>query len=147
MQATDEELITFLHSKGFKVTHQRLEIFKYLSNNNSHPTAETIYEAMKLTIPTIGQGTVYKTLSMLTEIGILHELNYANAPTRYDINTSFHINVICTQCGTIVDHESEKVTKLWKQISSELRGNISGQRFDVYQNCGNCNNIAEKANE
>ncbi|MHA2097326.1 MAG: Fur family transcriptional regulator [Candidatus Kariarchaeaceae archaeon] len=144
MSSSDEELIGFLHSKGFKVTHQRLAIFKYLSNNDSHPTAETIYEAMKKILPTISQGTVYKTLSMLTEIGILHELNYINAPTRYDINTSFHINVICTQCGTIVDHESERVEKLWNQISNELGGNITGQRFDVYQNCGNCSNVSEK---
>ncbi|MCE7735026.1 MAG: transcriptional repressor [Candidatus Heimdallarchaeota archaeon] len=138
MHKSDEELVSLLHQKGFKVTPQRFAIFRYLSNNESHPSADIIFADIKKDLPTISKGTVYKTLSMLSEIGVIHELNYGTGPTRYDINTALHINIICPNCGSITDHHSNNIETLWSQISNEIGGNIKRQRFEVYQECNEC---------
>lgn len=138
MHQSDEELVSLLHRKGLKVTPQRLAIFRYLASNESHPSANVIFADIKKELPTISQGTVYKTLSMLSEIGVIHELNYRDGPTRYDINTTLHINIICPNCGSIADHQSKIIEKLWSQISNEIGGDIKYQRFEVYQECNEC---------
>lgn len=137
MDKTDEQLVDYLHSQGFKVTPQRLAIIKYLKSQQTHPTAEEIYLAVKGQVPSIGQATVYKTLAMLTEIGFVLELNLGKQ-SRYDINIDAHVNIVCPTCGQVVDHMSEKVARLWKQVAEEIGGTIEGQRFDVYQVCSEC---------
>ncbi|MDH5401354.1 MAG: transcriptional repressor [Candidatus Heimdallarchaeota archaeon] len=138
MYQSDEELIVLLQEKGFKVTPQRLVIYRYLVNNDSHPSADIIYSDIKKTLPTISQGTVYKTLSMLTELGIIRELKIGNGHSRYDSNTDLHINLICPDCNNITDYQSSEMESFWDNLSRDIGGEIVGQRFDVYKRCGDC---------
>ncbi len=138
MHQPDEELVSILHKKGLKVTPQRLAIFRYLANNESHPSAEKVYSDIKGELPTISQGTVYKTLSTLADIGVITELKINNGQSRYDSNTSVHVNIICPRCNNISDYQSETIIKFWKKLAKEIGGKISGQRFDVYKECSTC---------
>jgi len=138
MHKSDEELISLLHQNGLKVTPQRLAIFRYLNDNESHPSAEMVFDNIKQELPTISQGTVYNTLSMLTDIGVIRELKVGNGHSRYDSNTEIHINVICPICHQIADYQSEDINKFWDKITNDIGGNITGHRLDVYKTCNNC---------
>ena len=138
MQQTDEELIASIQDKGLKVTPQRLAIFRYLSDNETHPSAETIFEDIKKELPTISQGTVYKTLSTLTEMGVIRELKIGNGHSRYDSNTTVHINVICPNCNKITDYQSKEIINFWDTIANDIGGDIIGQRLDIYKKCKDC---------
>ena len=138
MHQTDEELITLLHKKGLKVTPQRLAIFRYLVDNESHPSADTIFADIQKELPTISQGTVYKTLSMLTDVGVIRELKIGNSHSRYDSNTDVHINLICPLCHNITDFHSEEINSFWANITDDIGGEITGHRLDVYRPCDNC---------
>lgn len=138
MHQSDEELVSLLRQNGLKVTPQRLAIFRYLTNNESHPSAETIYEDVKKVLPTISQGTVYKTLSILTDLGVIKELNIGNGHSRYDSNTALHINLICPICNCIKDYQSKEIINFWENISDEIGEGITGQRFDIYKKCEDC---------
>lgn len=138
MQQTDEELISVIQNKGLKVTPQRLAIFRYLSNNDSHPSAEMIFEDIKKELPTISQGTVYKTLSTLNEMGVIRELKIGNGHSRYDSNTDVHINLICPTCFSITDYEPKEISSFWESIKNDIGGEIIGQRFDIYKKCSDC---------
>lgn len=138
MDQSNEELQTLLHQYGFKVTPQRLAIFRYLANTDSHPSADIIYAEIKKKIPTISQGTVYKTLSILTDIGVIRELKTGNGYSRYDSNTSVHINIICPNCHCIIDYQSKNIIRFWESITNDIGGEITGQRFDVYKKCQDC---------
>ncbi len=136
---TDQELISLLHSRGLKVTPQRLAIYKYIIDSNVHPSADLIFDDIKSILPTISQGTVYKTLGMLVDIGVIQELTFANSHTRYDNNIKNHINIICNSCGDIIDFESDNLTRLNRLLLEEIGGEITAQRFDVYRDCEKCN--------
>jgi Fur family transcriptional regulator, peroxide stress response regulator len=138
MQQTSEDFISLLHKKGLKVTPQRLAIFHYLNGNENHPSAEIIYEEIKKDLPMISPGTVYKTLAMLTEIGLIREIKLSNGLSRYDSNTSIHINKICPSCNHIEDFQSEEVIEFFDKISNEIGDGVIGHRFDLYKKCSNC---------
>ena len=135
---SEKEIIKVLKKNNYKITPQRLEICKTVLSSKNHPSVEQIYEKVKTKHPTISVATVYKTLILLEKIGLVTELHFNDNHTRYDPKTSLHINVVCSECMSIYDFESEVLSKNWKSIISEIKGEISGQRIDVYKLCIKC---------
>ena len=87
-----------------KITVQRQAIFDYLKDNTSHPSATDIYKAVSEKIMTISFASVYNTLSLMKENGLIRELAITNKDhKRYDSNMLPHAHLVCAQCGTIVD--------------------------------------------
>ena len=136
-----KELITIFREKGYKLTSQRLAICKFILSHKDHPTANQIYQALKEEYPTISLGTIYKTLHLLKELGLLQELGFNEGSIRYDPNMELHVNMVCSKCGKIYDYKTENVKNLWDAILSELNIKPEGQRIDIYYECDDCKNI------
>jgi Fur family peroxide stress response transcriptional regulator len=134
-----QQLIIKLHEKGFKkVTPQRLAICELVLSSKEHPTVERVYQAVQKKYPTISLATVYQTLHLLTETGLLQELGFHDGVTRYDPDTSPHINIVCQNCGAIQDYESESVSKFLSEITVELKRPLIGQHLEIYTLCNQC---------
>ncbi len=140
----DQQLIKKLHSKGYKVTPQRLAICKLILSSKDHPSAEQIYHEVKKTYPTISLATVYLTLDLLRNLGLVQELGFSDRSARYDPNNSPHINIICPKCGKIYDYEAASVKKFWSQIVAETGLTPIRQRLDLYVLCDKCNKKTSK---
>jgi len=136
-----QNIMAKLRHGGYKITPQRLAICELILSSKGHPTADQIYERVLQKFPTISLATVYQTLHLLKELGLLQELGFPNLSSRYDPNTSPHINVICPKCGQIYDYEEDKLKKLWSQIVAKLGFKPIGQRLDIYKYCDKCSNI------
>lgn len=134
----DQELFDLFRDNGFKVTTQRLAIYKYIISRDDHPTTEQIYQALKKDHPTISLGTIYKTLHLLKQLGLIQELGINDGSIRYDPNMQPHINMVCTECGYIDDYESETFNSHWKELISQLDFKPKGQRIDLYYECEKC---------
>ena len=85
-----------LKSQKLKVTPQRLAIFHMLYNTKSHPSAETIYNSLQETHPTMSLATVYKTLDALAKAGLVQQLHLGEDSFRYDATASSHPHIIFT---------------------------------------------------
>ncbi|MBS7630967.1 transcriptional repressor [Candidatus Bathyarchaeota archaeon] len=133
-----EQLIEKLRKSGFKVTPQRLAIFEAILSSREHPTADQVYEKVRETHPTISPATVYQTLHTLSRIGLVQEMGFSDGVSRFDPDTSPHINVICLGCRRIEDYKAESFDKLWAQVIKELGFKPVGQRIDVYTHCDKC---------
>lgn len=136
-----KELIIIFREKGYKLTSQRLAICKFILSRKNHPTANQIYQALKEENPTISLGTIYKTLHLLKELGLLQELGFNEGSIRYDPDMELHVNMVCSKCGKIYDYKTENVKNLWDTILSELNFKPKGQRIDIYYECDDCKNI------
>jgi len=134
----NQQLIAHLRSKGYKVTPQRLAICKLILSSKNHPSADQIYQSVRKTYPTISLATVYYTLDLLKDLGLLQELGFSNRSSRYDPNVSPHVNIVCPKCGKIRDFETADVKKLWSQIVAEIGFTPLRQRLDIYGFCGKC---------
>lgn len=133
-----KRLISKLREEGYKVTPQRLAICELALSSKDHPTADQIHHEIMKKYPTISLATVYQTLHLLTDMGLLQELGFSDKSSRYDSNTSPHINVICPKCEDIYDYEAKNVKRLWSQIIGELGFQPIGQRLDIYRYCEKC---------
>jgi len=133
-----QQLIAKLHETGYKVTPQRLAICELILSSKDHPTADQIHQEVKKKHPTMSLATVYQTLHLLSESGLLQELGFSDSISRYDPDTSPHINIICKKCGKIQDYKAESVGRLWSQIVRELGFEPIGQRIDIYRCCDQC---------
>ena len=139
MRMTEDQLISTLRDSGYKVTPQRLAICKYLLSSKDHPTAEQIHSEIVKKYPAISLTTIYNTLDLLKGLNLVHELNIDNHTSRFDPNTSVHVNIICQKCNKIRDFNSEIINELWSQIVREIDSKTVGQRLDVYVICDDCN--------
>ena len=134
----DQELFALFRKNGYKVTTQRLAIYKFILTRKDHPSADQIYQHLKTDYPTLSLGTVYKTLHTLKELGLIQELGFNEGSIRYDPDMELHINLVCSKCGKIEDYKAENVTKLWNAIISNLHLKPIGQRIDIYYECDDC---------
>jgi Fur family peroxide stress response transcriptional regulator len=87
-------------STKFRRTPQRLAIMKFLEGHPCHPSAEDVYEAVKIQFPTLSLATVYNTLETLRERG---EIGSDPAKKRFDTAAESHHHLICVRCRKIVD--------------------------------------------
>lgn len=134
----DQKVINLFHKNGFKITTQRLAIYRFILSRSDHPTADQIYQALIKDYPTISLGTIYKTLHLLKELGLIQELGFNEGAVRYDPNVELHINLVCTKCGRISDFDSKKFKSIWENFISDLEFIPKGQRIDVYYECDEC---------
>jgi Fe2+ or Zn2+ uptake regulation protein len=92
-----------LKKHKIKVTPQRLEILKYLDENQSHPTAFQIYSDLKEDNPSFSKTTVYNTLDTLKNHNLVQVLTISETELRYEFETKLHHHFLCKSCGKISD--------------------------------------------
>lgn len=134
------KFINYLRKEGYKVTPQRLEIFKIVKSSKKHLTAEDIYQEIKRKNPTISPATVYKTLELLEKIGEVQPICQMNGKTVYDSNTDPHVNLICINCNKIEDIKSDEIEKIIKEIEKKTRSEIVAHSINFYTKCSECMN-------
>lgn len=130
-----EERLIFYKKMGIKLTPQRLAILEYLENNREHPSAEDIYNALKDRFPSMSFATVYNTLEVLIEKGLVKELGIDTHKRRYDPDVHPHHHFLCKKCGKILDVESNYDIS----IPYELKDcQIADFQIVFYGLCPNC---------
>lgn len=93
----------YLLQKKINPSYQRLKILEYLMNSQSHPTVDIIYRTLFEEIPTLSKTTIYNTLNLFIEKGLITGLTIEENEVRYDANTAPHAHFKCTMCGKVFD--------------------------------------------
>lgn len=101
-----------LKQAGVKQTHQRMEIFREVIQTDEHPDAETIYQRVRERIPTISLDTVYRTLLLLVDLGLITSLKAPHERMRFDANMTTHHHFVCVECGLVRDFSSPEFDAL-----------------------------------
>ncbi len=96
-------LAQMLTQHGVRPTQQRLAVFDYLLQHRTHPSAETVYEALVKQYPTFSRTTVYNSLHALVQAGLVLELSLGTEERHYDADVSLHGHFYCRRCGGILD--------------------------------------------
>jgi Fe2+ or Zn2+ uptake regulation protein len=103
MQSVDG-LIKLFRQNGLKITPQRRVIFELLAENDSHPTADEIYQRVLSVMPEVSRTTVYNALHELVTLGELTAVeDLSDSGTRYDTNSSHHHHLFCMRCHALID--------------------------------------------
>ncbi len=127
-----------LKKSGVRITPQRHAILEYLISSESHPTADDIYKALEGDFPNMSVATVYNNLRVFRNAGLIKELTYGDASSRFDFVTHDHYHIICDECGTIVDFHHPGLEEV-ERLASHVTGfKVNSHRLEVYGTCPSC---------
>jgi len=123
---------------GIKLTHQRLEIFRAVASSVEHPSAEVVYRMVQPAMPTVSLDTVYRTLWLLTDLGLLTTLGPRQDSMRFDANLERHHHYVCVRCGLVRDFESAELNALHIPDSVTQFGQVASAHVEIRGVCANC---------
>src|SRR5437899_12398652 len=137
-QSTKQRFLEFLTKKNLRITSQRQAIVDTVFDTEEHFTAEQLLEWSRRRDQSVSRATVYRTLPLLTESGLVREMDFGKDYKFYDPNYADHPNhshIICQDCDKIVEFESEKIEKLENEISHKLGFELKMQRLQISARC------------
>lgn len=121
-----------------KYSRQRESIKEFLMSRNDHPTADMVYENMKLIYPNISLGTVYRNLSLLSDLGEIRKLESFGNADRFDARTERHCHFMCMKCNKVSDLETEGVHHLMDMAGENFGGKILDYNARFFGICEEC---------
>jgi Fur family peroxide stress response transcriptional regulator len=101
-----------LKKAGVKLTHQRLETFREVAKSEDHPDAEKIFEGLRQRLPMVSLDTVYRTLWLLLDLGLIDTLGAPRHQVRFDGNNRPHHHFVCRKCGMARDFHCEEFDRI-----------------------------------
>jgi Fur family peroxide stress response transcriptional regulator len=133
-----EQLIARLRESEFRLTPQRVELIRLIATSHGHPSASQLYDQVKTQFPTMSLATVYKTLSMLKEMGQVLEIDL-HGDSHYDGNCPQpHPHLICIQCNRIIDGEVDFDPSAIQELEQISGYKILRSQVSFYGLCPDC---------
>lgn len=138
-----EKLKINLKQKGYKLTPQRRAIVDIIIQNaGSHLTTEELYDLVKTECPEIGLATVYRTVQLLEELGVVSKLDLNDGCYRYELvredENHQHHHLICSQCGKVIEVQGDLLEVLEHEIESKYDFKIKNHSVKFYGICSEC---------
>jgi Fur family peroxide stress response transcriptional regulator len=127
-----------IRRSGVKLTHQRIEIFNEVARTGDHPDIETIFRNVRGKMPTISLDTVYRTLGLFSDLGLVTTVRPLNERTRFDANTNVHHHFCCTRCGATLDFEDREFDGLMVPEAAAALGRVESRRVELRGVCAAC---------
>ncbi len=138
MASNNADIIRVLKENDIRPSYTRIRILEYLKMKKTHPPAEEIYNALVGEIPTLSRTTVYNTLSLLDEKGVIRGVTIEDNEKRFDFDTTDHGHFKCSLCGKIFDFSVDICS-----ISSPDLFGFKTEEKNVYFK-GICNDCLDK---
>lgn len=130
-----------LRKKGYKITPQRRAVLTALDTCGQFPTAQDILEAVRKMQPDVSLDTIYRNLTLLTELGIVHEV-YRSAGNVYEIveQGHHHHHLVCTECGRTECIDICPMNEIYEKEAEKHGFLVTGHVFEFYGLCWSCRN-------
>jgi Fur family ferric uptake transcriptional regulator len=135
-----EQLSGYLAGQGLRSTGQRDAILKTFLESGQHLSAEELYVRVKRTRPGIGYATIYRTLKLLAETGLVEERRFEDGFTRFEYKNkdAHHDHLICTRCGAIIEFENESIEALQHDVARKKGFKVQSHKLELYGLCEGC---------
>ncbi|MFR5756247.1 MAG: Fur family transcriptional regulator [Lachnospiraceae bacterium] len=121
-----------------RYSKQSEEVLNTVLNSNNHPDAKEIYELVKLKIPNVSLGTVYRNLNTLAKEGLIRKIELDDGNDRFDKTLCQHNHLKCTTCGKVIDIAPKLDQKEIKEIESKTGFKITDSSFNINGICEKC---------
>jgi Fur family peroxide stress response transcriptional regulator len=139
-----------LKKQGIRITPQREIILEYLITHHNHPSVETIRDGIEAKLPNLSVATIYNTLRLLVDNGLVIELPNNDGGIRYDFFGFPHYHAICENCGKIIDIFDDDYPALVQHVQATTREKtgflITGTQLEVSGICPECQQKLHIAN-
>ncbi len=129
---------------GYKLTPQRRLVLEVLTENESdHLSAEEVFNLSRKRDGDIGIATIYRTLDLLEEVGIVHKCDFGDGRSRYELSLEsqdehYHHHLVCLECRKILEVEEDLLNQLEALIVDKMDFRIVDHRVQFYGICREC---------
>jgi Fur family peroxide stress response transcriptional regulator len=123
---------------GVRLTPQRLEIFHEVAASLDHPDAESVFREVRRCMPTISLDTVYRTLLLLKDLGLVVALGPRHESVRFDAHLEAHDHYVCLRCGMTRDIEVTGARIRPRPVAVANLGSVVTTRIEVQGICRAC---------
>ena len=143
MTFSKKKIAAMLRQHGYKLTPQRRVVLSAIAHSREHLTPAALYEKVHQEHPGIGLVTIYRTLEILAELGLICEVHSGGSCRSYTMGfQQHHHHLICSGCGTVVDFTGHYLDSLEKNLSEESGFRIDGHLLEFIGLCGKCQNAS-----
>ncbi|HVM48939.1 MAG TPA: transcriptional repressor [Candidatus Acidoferrum sp.] len=133
-----QRFLDFLARKDLRLTGQRRAIMETVFGTEQHFTAEELLAWSRQRDKSVSRATVYRTLPLLAESGLVREMDFGKGHVVYDPNYAErprHNHIVCLDCGKIVEFESDKIEQLEEEVSQRLGFTVKAHRLQITATC------------
>ena len=135
IQTTRPNLMAVLEDRGYRSTAPRLAIISLLERKHAGFTVEEVSEEL----PSVGRATVYRTIKLLLEEGVICKLALMDGAPKYSLSRNeHHHHTVCVKCGAVGEFRAATVERLLRAIRGEIPGTVVGHRIEFYIHCYKC---------
>ncbi|ASM72122.1 MULTISPECIES: Fur family transcriptional regulator [Roseobacteraceae] len=128
-----QPIIARCETKGLRVTGQRRVIAQVLQDSDDHPDVEELYARASAIDAGISIATVYRTVKLFEEAGILDKLEFGDGRARYeDAERDHHDHLIDMQSGEVIEFVDDEIEALQERIAAKLGYELRGHRLELY---------------
>jgi Fur family ferric uptake transcriptional regulator len=145
MTCTIKNIENELRQQGYKITSPRRRIIDAITNVREHMTPAEIHDMVSRDDPGIGLVTVYRTLEILTQLGLLCEVHVGGNCRSYLLRrpVGHHHHLVCSECGTVIDFTGCDLSQLEKKLARDNHFEIDGHILEFIGRCQRCSHRAE----
>ena len=119
--------------KGVKLTDQRKIIAKIMSESDDHPDVDELYKRVSIIDSKISIATVYRTVKLFEEFGILTKHEFKGGKARYEqLNENHHDHLIDVKTGEIIEFVDDEIEKLQKKVAEKYGYNLVDHKLELY---------------
>jgi len=137
--AVKKQFKEFVKQKGLKFTSQREAVLDEILSTQGHFEIEDMVRKIKEKNLPVSRATVYRTLNILKDMGLITEVIKYSNKTIYEVSLKqHHDHLICTKCGNIIEFSEEEIEKLQDKICQEYGFKPETHRLEIYGTCKNC---------
>ncbi|SER96386.1 manganese uptake regulator, Fur family [Tranquillimonas rosea] len=128
-----ESIIARCEAKGLRLTEQRRTIAQVLEDSDDHPDVEALYARAAAADPRISIATVYRTVKLFEESGILERREFGDGRARWeDAERDHHDHLIDMQSGDVIEFVDREIEALQERIAARLGYDLKGHRLELY---------------
>lgn len=129
------DLMSVIEDMGYRITQPRRDVVKLLETKPDGFGAEEINAAL----PEVGRATVYRTIRLLLDIGVICKLVMRDGSTKYSLaRVEHHHHLVCVRCGMVEEFLDSTIERLVRAIGAEVSGEILGHRIEFDVICKTC---------
>jgi Fur family ferric uptake transcriptional regulator len=133
------DIVKRLSEKGYRMTPQRLMIVSAIESSDGHISAEEIFAKVVAKYPHVNISTVYRTLELLKELGLVTETNFGEGRVRYHpVGKGHHHHLVCTGCGAVIDLDEASLSSLKDMLLREYKFSADLRHVAIFGRCAKC---------